>query len=86
MRVYQTKEIRNVSLMGGPGSGKTTLAECMLFEGGVIDRKGNVESKNTTSDYKPIEHERLNSVYSTVLFAEYNDRKINFISTNFLYL
>ena len=79
MRVYQTKEIRNVSLMGGPGSGKTTLAECMLFEGGVIDRKGNVESKNTTSDYKPIEHERLNSVYSTVLFAEYNDRKINFI-------
>jgi elongation factor G len=79
MKVYQTNEIRNVSLIGGPGSGKTTLAECFLFEGGIIDRKGNVESKNTVSDYRAIEHERLNSVYSTVLYTEYNDHKINFI-------
>ena len=79
MKVYQTNEIRNVSLLGGPGSGKTTLAECILFESGLIDRKGSIENKNTVSDYKPIEHERLNSVFSTVLYAEYNNHKLNII-------
>ena len=79
MKVYQTKDIRNISLLGGPATGKTTLAECMLFEGKVIDRRGNIDQKNTTSDYRSIEHERLNSIYATTLYAEFNDRKINII-------
>ena len=79
MKVYQTKEIRNIALIGGAKSGKTTMAECMLFEGGIINRRGTVEDKNTISDYREIELERQNSVYSTVLCAEVFDKKINFI-------
>jgi len=79
MKVYQTNEIKNIALIGGSKSGKTTLAECMLFEGGVIKRRGSVEDKNTTSDYREIELERQNSVFSTVLFTEYADKKINII-------
>jgi len=79
MKVYQSKDIRNITLMGGPATGKTTLAECMLFEGKVIERRGNIDSKNTTSDYRPIEHERLNSIVASVLFSEYLDTKINII-------
>jgi len=79
MKVYQTKEIRNIALIGGAKSGKTTLAECMLFEGGIINRRGTVEDKNTISDYREIELERQNSVYSTVLCTEIFDKKINFI-------
>ena len=51
MRVYQTNEIKNIALVGSAGSGKTTLAESMLFEAGVIKRRGSVEAKNTVSDY-----------------------------------
>ncbi|GAP71037.1 protein containing small GTP-binding protein domain [Bacteroidales bacterium 6E] len=79
MKVYKTEQIRNIALLGNAGSGKTTLAEAMLLEGGVINRRGEVTSKNTVSDYTPIEQEYGNSVYSTVLYAEYNDRKINII-------
>ena len=55
MKVFQTNEIRNIALIGGAKTGKTTLAEAMLFEGGVISRRGAVEDKNTVSDYRPIE-------------------------------
>jgi elongation factor G len=79
MRVYQTNEIRNVVLLGGARAGKTTLAEAMLFHGGVISRRGTVEDKNTASDYREIELERQNSIYSTVLYAEHNGVKINII-------
>ncbi|HNX06071.1 MAG TPA: elongation factor G [Bacteroidales bacterium] len=79
MKVYQTNEIKNIALIGGSKSGKTTLAECMLFEGGVIKRRGSVEDKNTISDYRDIELERQNSVFSTVMFTEYADKKINII-------
>ncbi|MEA3479740.1 MAG: elongation factor G [Bacteroidota bacterium] len=81
MKVYQTKDIRNITLIGGAKAGKTTLAECMLLEGGVINRRGTVDEKNTVSDYREIELERQNSVFSTVLYAEYNDKKINIIDT-----
>ena len=57
MRVYQTNEIKNIALLGSAGSGKTTLAESMLFEAGVIKRRGSVEAKNTVSDYFPVELE-----------------------------
>ncbi|MBO4739172.1 MAG: elongation factor G [Bacteroidales bacterium] len=79
MKVYQTNDIRNVALLGGSRAGKTTLAEAMLFHGGVISRRGSVEDKNTVSDYRDIELERQNSIYSTVLYAEHNGIKINMI-------
>ncbi len=79
MKVYQTNEIRNIALLGGSRSGKTTLAEAMLFHGGVISRRGTVEDKNTASDYRDIELERQNSIYSTILYAEHNGCKINII-------
>lgn len=81
MKVFQTKEIRNVALIGGAKSGKTTLAEAMIFEGGVINRRGSVEDKNTVSDYRPIELERQNSVSSSILYTLYNNKKINIIDT-----
>jgi elongation factor G len=81
MKTYQTDKIRNIALIGNAGSGKTSIAEAMLFEGGVIDRKGTVNGKNTASDYNEIEQENLNSVFSTVLYTEFNDHKINIIDT-----
>ena len=81
MRTYQTDQIKNIVICGNPKSGKTTLAEAMLFEGGVIERRGTVETKNTVSDYNDIEHENENSVFATVLYTEYDDKKINIIDT-----
>ena len=55
MKEYQTKEVRNVVLLGATKSGKTTLAEAMLFEGKVISRMGSIEDKNTLSDSNELE-------------------------------
>ncbi len=79
MKIYQTSEIRNIALVGGAKAGKTTLAESMLFEAGLINRRGSVEDKNTVSDYRLIELERQNSVLSTVMYVEYKGKKINII-------
>lgn len=76
MKVYQTSEIKNIVLTGGTKSGKTTLAEAMLFEGGVINRRGSVDDKNSVSDYREIELERQASVFSTVLYSEFAGKKI----------
>ena len=81
MKVYQASEIRNVALIGGAKSGKTTLAEAMLLEGKMITRKGSVEDKNTISDYRPIEQEREHSVHSSLLHTIYDNKKINLIDT-----
>ena len=81
MKVYQTNDVRNIALIGGAKSGKSTLAEAMLFEGGIIKRRGSIEDKNTVSDYRDIELERENSVSSTVMFTEYDGKKINIIDT-----
>ncbi|MEI7981692.1 MAG: elongation factor G [Bacteroidota bacterium] len=81
MKVFQTNEIRNIALIGGAKSGKTTLAEAMLFEGGVISRRGSVEDKNTVSDYRPIELERQNSVSASILYTLCDNKKINIIDT-----
>ncbi|SFF04105.1 elongation factor G [Sunxiuqinia elliptica] len=81
MKIYKTDQIRNIALVGNAGSGKTTLAEAMLFEGGVINRRGEVTAKNTTSDYLPIEQDYGNSVFSSVLHTFCNDKKINIIDT-----
>lgn len=79
MKVYQTKEIRNVALIGGNRVGKTTLAEAMAFHGGVISRRGTVEDKNTISDYREVELERQQSIQATVMYAEHEGCKINMI-------
>ncbi len=81
MKVYQTKEIKNIALIGGAKSGKTTLAEAMLFEGKVINRKGNVDDKNTVSDYRDIELAKQNSVHSTLMYTEVDGTKINILDT-----
>jgi len=81
MKVYDDKHIKNVVLLGSSKSGKTTLAETMLFEAGLINRRGTVEDKNTVSDYHEIEHDRGNSVYATSLHTEWRDYKINLIDT-----
>ena len=79
MRIYQTNEIKNIALLGSAGSGKTTLAEAMLYESGLIKRRGTVEAKNTVSDYFPVEQEYGYSVFSTVFNVEWNNKKLNII-------
>jgi elongation factor G len=81
MKIYQTEDIRNIALIGGAKSGKTTLAEAMLFEGGIINRKGSVDDKNTVSDYREIELEKQYSFNSTLLYTEFDGKKINLIDT-----
>ncbi len=79
MKVYQTNEIKNIALLGSKGSGKTTLAEAMLYECGVIKRRGSVEAGNTVSDSFPVEKEYGYSVFSSVFYAEFNNKKLNII-------
>ena len=79
MKIYKTNEIKNIALLGSKGSGKTTLAEAMLFECGVIKRRGTVEANNTVCDYFPVEKEYGSSVFSTVFYAEFLGKKLNVI-------
>ena len=79
MRVYKTNEIKNIALLGSAGSGKTTLAESMLFGAGIIKRRGTVEAKNTVCDYFPVEQEYSYSVFPTVFHVEWNNKKLNII-------
>ncbi|MGB5646256.1 MAG: elongation factor G [Muriicola sp.] len=81
MKVFDDKHIKNVVFVGAHQSGKTTLAETMLFEAGLINRRGTVENKNTVSDYHEIEHERGTSVFATPLHTEWRNYKINIIDT-----
>ncbi|MBU4413176.1 MAG: GTP-binding protein, partial [Proteobacteria bacterium] len=81
MKVYDDKHIKNIVLLGSVKSGKTTLAETMVFEAGLTKRRGTIEDKNTISDYHQIEQERGNSVYATSLHTEWRDYKINIIDT-----
>ena len=79
MKIYQTSDIRNIALVGGAKSGKTTMAEAMAFNGGVINRRGTVEDKNTISDYRDIEIDRRNSVNTSLLYTEFGGKKINIL-------
>ena len=79
MKVYDSHEIKNIALLGSKGSGKTTLAEAMLYECGVIKRRGTIDAKNTVSDYFPVEKEYGYSVFSTVFYAEFLGKKLNVI-------
>ncbi len=79
MKVYQTNEIKNIALLGNDGAGKTTLTEALLYEAGIISRRGRITQKNTVSDYFPVEQEYGYSVFSTVFHAEWNNKKLNII-------
>ena len=79
MKVYKTNEIKNIAILGGSGTGKTTFAEAILFESGLIKRRGKVDAGNTVSDYYPVEKEYGYSVFSTLLSIEWKDKKMNFI-------
>lgn len=81
MENFSTKQVKNIALLGHAGSGKTTLAECMLYEAGLLSRRGTVEEKNTVSDYQPIEQERGSSIFATPLHAEWKGYKINILDT-----
>lgn len=81
MKSYDEKHIKNIVLLGGTKTGKTTFAETMLFEAGLINRRGTVEENNTVSDYHAIEHERGSSVYTTLLHTEWRNYKINILDT-----
>ena len=79
MKAYKTNEIKNIAILGNDGAGKTTLTESLLFEAGLINRRGSVSAKNTASDYFPVEQEYGYSVFSSVFHAEANGKKLNFI-------
>ena len=81
MKIYDDKHIKNVAFVGAHKSGKTTLAETMLFEAGLVNRRGSVENKSTVADYHEIEHERETSIYATPLHTEWRNYKINIIDT-----
>ena len=70
MKTYKTKEIKNIALMGNDGVGKTTLTESLLYESGIISRRGRITAKNTASDYFPVEQEYGYSVFATVFHTE----------------
>ena len=79
MKVYQTNEIKNIALLGNDGAGTTTLTEALLYEAGIISRRGRITQKNTVSDYFPVEQEYGYSVFSTVFHVEWNNKKLNII-------
>lgn len=79
MKVYQSNEIKNIALLGNDGSGKTTLTESLLYEAGLIQRRGRVSLGTTVSDYFPVEQDYGYSVFSTVYHVEYNNKKLNII-------
>ncbi len=81
MPTYDSNHVKNIALLGHAGSGKTTLAECMLFEAGVTKRRGTISQKNTVSDYHELETERQSSVFASLLHTPWKDYKINIIDT-----
>ncbi|HEY5687170.1 MAG TPA: elongation factor G [Yeosuana sp.] len=81
MKIFDEKHIKNIVLVGAHNSGKTTLSETMLFEAGLLNRRGTVEDRNTVSDYQSIEQEREASIYATPMHTEWRNYKINIIDT-----
>jgi len=81
MTNFDDKHIKNVVFVGAHKSGKTTLAETMLFEAGLLNRRGTIEGKNTVSDFHEVEHEREMTIFATPLHTEWRNFKINIIDT-----
>ncbi|MEZ5176463.1 MAG: elongation factor G [Acidimicrobiia bacterium] len=81
MKVFPPERIRNVALVGHTGSGKTTLAEALLYRAGAVTRLGRVEDRNTVTDYDPEEHDRGISLTLALAPFVWRDHKINLIDT-----
>ena len=81
MATYDSNHVKNIALLGHAGCGKTTMAESMLFEAGIIKRRGTIAARNTTSDYHELETERQSSVFASLLHTPWLDYKINIIDT-----
>src|SRR5205809_1030009 len=81
MADFDTSHVKNIVLLGHAGSGKTTLAECMLFEAGIISRRGSIAERNTTGDYHELEQDRGNSIFSKLLHTKWRGYKINIQDT-----
>lgn len=81
MKNYTTDKIRNLSLVGHSGSGKTSLIEALLYKTGAIDKKGRVEDGSTVSDYENQEKKRHISIQTSIIPVEFEDYKINFIDS-----
>lgn len=81
MKNYTTDKIRNLSLVGHSGSGKTSLIEALLYKTGAIDKKGRVEDGSTVSDYENQEKKRHISIQTSIIPIEFEDYKINFIDS-----
>src|SRR6187402_2587595 len=81
MAEFDTSHVKNIVLLGHAGSGKTTLAECMLYEAGIITRRGSIAERNTTGDYHELEQERGNSIFSKLMHTKWRGYKINVIDT-----
>ncbi len=81
MAEFDTSHVKNIVLLGHAGSGKTTLAECMLYEAGLINRRGSIAERNTTGDYHELEQDRGNSIFSKLLHTKWRGYKINILDT-----
>ena len=81
MAEFDTSHVKNIALLGHAGSGKTTLAECMLFEAGIINRRGSVAERSTVGDYHELEQERGNTIFSKLMHTKWKGYKINIIDT-----
>ena len=81
MANFDSKHVKNVVLVGHTGSGKTTLTESMLFEAGLINRRGTILDKNTVADYTDIEHEKGKTFFSKLVYTKWKDYKINLLDT-----
>ncbi|MBB1284756.1 elongation factor G [Flavisolibacter sp. BT320] len=78
---FDTSHVKNIVLLGHAGSGKTILAECMLFEAGLINRRGSIEEANTVGDYHSLEQERGNTIFSKLMHTKWRGYKINILDT-----
>lgn len=81
MAEFDTSHVKNIVLLGHAGSGKTTLAESMLFEAGIVNRRGTVAERNTVADYHELEQERGNTIFSKLVHAKWQGYKINVLDT-----
>src|SRR3954471_18851888 len=81
MPEFDTSHVKSIVLLGHAGSGKTTLAECMLYEAGLITRRGSISEKNTVGDYHELEQERGNSIFSKLMHTKWRGYKINLLDT-----
>lgn len=79
MKAYETKKIRNIAVVGHQGSGKTSVVESLLFVSHTIDKKGEVERKNTVSDFLAEEQNKLSSFSMSLVPIEYHNYKLNFL-------